>query len=258
MKSFVLVVMFASGCVTALAQFGRGGPPQPPRPAREAAPVDLTGYWVSVVSEDYRWRMVTPAKGDAQSIPFRVDARKIIDAWDPAKDEAAGLQCKAYGAAAIMRRPGRLHITWQDENTLKIETSEGQQTRLLHFGARPPANEAASWQGFSSARWEPPIPPRGNAIPLGVSRIGTASKALEVHTANLREGYLRKNGLPYSERTTVDEYFDLFTEPSGATWFTVTTIVTDPVNLTTPFVTSSDFRKEPDGSKFQASACNAR
>jgi hypothetical protein len=95
----------------------RGGPPAPPRPAKAAAPIDLTGYWVSVVSEDWRWRMVTPAKGDYASVPTNADARKAADAWDPAKDEAAGEQCKSYGAAAIMRVPGRLNITWQDDNT---------------------------------------------------------------------------------------------------------------------------------------------
>src|ERR1051326_17048 len=92
---------------------------------RAAAPVDFTGYWVSVVSEDWRWRMVTPARGDFASIPFNAEGRRIGLTWDPAKDEAAGEQCRAYGAAAIMRRPGRLHITWQDDTTLRIDTDEG-------------------------------------------------------------------------------------------------------------------------------------
>ena len=91
---------------------GRGGAPPPPKTAREGAPVDLTGYWVSVVTEDWRWRMVTPIKGDFASIPLNAEGRKVGLAWDPAKDETAGEQCKAYGAAAIMRMPGRLHITW--------------------------------------------------------------------------------------------------------------------------------------------------
>src|SRR5436190_20962277 len=134
---------------------------------RQAAPEDLTGYWVSVVTEDYRWRMVTPLKGDAASVPINAAARRIVDAWDPAKDEAAGLQCKAYGAAALMRIPGRLHITWQDDNTLKIETDAGQQTRLLHFGSAMGPGPAApsgerSLQGYTSANWDfAGPPPRG-------------------------------------------------------------------------------------------------
>src|SRR5580700_3006815 len=94
------------------AQFG-GPPPGPPRPAKTIAPVDLTGYWVSVVTEDWRWRMVTPIQGDFAGVPLNAAARKIGNAWDPAKDEAAGEQCRAYGAPAIMRVPGRVHITWQ-------------------------------------------------------------------------------------------------------------------------------------------------
>ena len=63
-------------------------------------------------------------------------------------------------------------------------------------------------------------------------------------------GYLRKNGIPYSSETTVMEYFDRFTEADGTEWFTVTTIVTDPVYLGAPFVTTTDFRKERDGAKW--------
>src|SRR5580704_12242583 len=121
---------------------GRGGPPPTPR---AAAPVDFTGYWVSVVSEDWRWRMVTPIKGDFASIPLNADGRKLGNAWDPAADEAAGNQCRAYGAPAIMRVPGRLHITWADDNTLKIETDSGTQTRLLRFTGVQPKEAEASW-----------------------------------------------------------------------------------------------------------------
>ena len=102
---------------------------------RAAAPVDITGYWVSVVTEDWRYRMVMPAKGDYQGVPLTPAARKIADSWDPAKEAASGEPCKAYGAPAILRVPGRLHITWQDDQTLKLETDAGQQTRLFHFGA---------------------------------------------------------------------------------------------------------------------------
>ena len=81
---------------------------------------------------------------------------------------------------------------------------------------------------------------------------------LEVVTTNLRPGYLRKNGVPYSARTTVTEYFERFTEPDGAEYLMVLTIVTDPEYLAVPFVISSDFKKEPDGSKWDPSPCTAR
>ena len=241
------------------SQFGPPPPAAPPKSGREAAPVDLTGSWVSIVAEDWRWRMLTPLKGDAASIPYKPDSRKVIDAWAPAKDEAAGLQCKAYGAPAVMRIPGRVRISWQNDNALQLDLDQGRQTRLFHFGPKPAQLPAPSWQGYSAARWEPPLAPEGNGLPVGISpRYGARSRSLEVVTTNLRAGYLRKNGLPYSDKATLTEYYDLFREPNGDTWFTVTTIVDDPVYLFTPFVTSTDFRKEPDGSKFAPAPCTAR
>src|SRR3989442_6171902 len=115
---------------------GRGqAPPQTPK---AAAPIDFTGYWVSIVTEDWRWRMVTPPKGDFASIPTNPAGGQVGQQWDPAKDEAAGEQCKSYGAPAIMRVPGRIHITWDNDTTLKIETDAGEQTRLFHFGEFQP------------------------------------------------------------------------------------------------------------------------
>ena len=242
--------------------FAQGRGAQPVRSAREIAPVDLTGYWVSVVTEDWRWRMVTPLKGDSASVPITRDAKKIVDSWDPAKDEAAGLQCKAYGAAAIMRVPGRLHITWQNDTSLKVETDAGMQTRLFRFGgAPPPSDTAPSWQGDSAARWEPPtvVPGVGTGFSLGLGpRQGVRSRSLEVVTTHLRPGYLRKNGVPYSEKTSVTEYYERFSEPDGDERLTVMTIVTDPGYLAVPFVTTSDFKKEPDGSKWDPTPCTAR
>jgi hypothetical protein len=237
---------------------GRGGPPPVPKTAKEAAPVDLTGYWVSVVTEDWRWRMVTPIKGDFAGVPVNAEARKLGNAWDPAKDEAAGEQCRAYGAPAVMRIPGRVHITWQDDNTLKLETDAGTQTRLFHFQGKPDG-ASPSWQGYSIANWERPV--RGSGVPLaglGAVREGTQGRSLEVVTTQLRPGYLRKNGVPYSANAVVNEYFDLSKEPNGDTWFHVTTIVKDPQYLDEPFVTSTDFKKQPDGSGWNPSPCMSK
>jgi len=246
---------------------GPGGPPQPPKSAEAAAPVDFTGYWVSVVSEDWRWRMVTPIKGDFASIPLNNEGRAVGNAWDPDKDTAAGEQCKSYGAPAIMRVPGRVHITWADENTLKVETDAGTQMRLFHFTSNMPQNRATklppgaehTWQGYSVANWERPL--RGSGYPgfgLGATREGAHGKALEVATTNLRAGYLRKNGPPYSENTVLKEYYDLHKERNGDTWFTVTTVVEDPKYLTEPFVTSTDFKKIPDGAGWSPTSCTAK
>ena len=139
--------------------------------------------------------MVTPIKGDFASIPLTPAGRKLGNEWDPAKDEAAGEQCRSYGAPAIMRVPGRVHITWQDDNTLKVETDAGTQTRLFHFDGKPPEGAKPSWQGYSAANWERPV--RGSGLPLaglGAVREGTHGRSLEVVTTQLRPGYLRKNG----------------------------------------------------------------
>jgi hypothetical protein len=251
MTRVVVVLLLAALPTVALhAQRGRGADAAQAASPQQAAPVDLTGYWVSVVSEDWRYRMLTPPKGDVAGIPLSAEGRKLADAWDPAKDAAAGEACRAYGAAGLMRLPGRLHITWQDERTLKIETDAGTQTRLLRFGGAGAGAGAAAnapertWQGNSVAAWDAT---QGG----GVSRWGT----LRVVTMQLRPGYLRKNGAPYSENTTLTEYFDLQSGPRNSTWITITTIVNDPKYLTQEFITSTDFRKEPDGSKWKPTPC---
>ena len=112
-----------------------GGPPQT---GRAAAPRDLTGTWVSVVTEHWHLRMLVPPKGEFAMLPLNPEARKLAGAWDPAKEPAAEA-CRSYGAAAIMRVPGRLHIQWVDDNTLQMDIDSGTQTRMLRVGAMPPA-----------------------------------------------------------------------------------------------------------------------
>jgi hypothetical protein len=266
-----LAIALAFSC-TLMVSLAAQGPPGgraggPPPTGKAAARVDFTGNWVSVVSEDWRWRMITPAKGDYANIPLNAAGRKIADAWDPAKDQAAGEACRAYAAPAIMREPGRLQISWQDDNTLKIETDAGMQTRLLRFAAPGSAGPSTtlgagepSWQGTSVARWEgPPRSLAGNTIPLGLgARAGTDSRTLEVTTTRIRPGYLRKNGVPFSADATVTEYFDLFKDPDGLDWFVVTTIVRDLQFLNGPWVTTSHFKKEPNGAKWKPMPCAAR
>jgi hypothetical protein len=245
---------------TAYAQLGPApAKPKPARNAKEAAPVDLTGYWVSVITEDWRWRMVTPPIGDFAGIPLTAEGRKIGNAWDPAKDESAGEQCKSYGAPALLRIPGRLHITWEDDDTLRIDADQGSQTRLLHFKASQGGQGEASWQGYSIAQWEPPL--RGSGSPqqgLGATREGNRGQSLQVVTTGLRPGYLRKNGPPYSGNAVLKEFFDLSVERNGDSWFAVTTIVEDPPNLSEPFVTSTNFKKQRDGTGFSPTPCSAR
>jgi hypothetical protein len=248
----LMMVVALTGAVSAQAPQGGRGPQGPPPTPRAQAPLDLTGYWVSVVTEDWRWRMVTPQKGDYASVPLNAEGRRVADTWDLARDKASGSECKAFGAPALLRLPLRIQVTWQDDNTLKLETDAGQQTRLLHFGTAPKDVGEPTWQGYSSAAWFKQAQTAG----LGFGgRGGLAGGNLKVVTTNLKSGYLRKNGVPYSEDAVLTEYFNRHDEPGGDQWITVTRMVEDAKYLTIPFVTSESFRKEPDGSKWRPSSC---
>jgi hypothetical protein len=251
--------------------------------------VDLTGYWVSLVTEDWRFRMVTPPAKDYASVPISPAGRAIADQWDPDKDIAAGQACKSYGAAGLMRVPTRVHITWADPTTMKVETDAGTQTRLMHFGNAPVPASAPDLQGWSVATWEmaggggrggfggggggggappaaavanagvpagagpPPAPPagRGGAAPRGGS--------MKVVTTHMSGGYLRKNGVPYSPNTTLTEYYDRTSESNGDSLLIITTIVDDPQYLTGQFVTSTHFKRLADsGPGWNPSPCEAK
>jgi len=266
-----LVAMYASMNAGA-AQQPPAAAPQGPRTPRAAAPVDLTGYWVSVVTDDWRWRMITAPKGDYRAVPYNNEGRKLAEAWDLAKDNATGNQCKAYGAAGIMRIPGRLHIVWESDTTLKIETDAGKQVRTIHMltdrttggglvGEALRAKPAqATLQGYSVGVWQmrDSDAPKGGGALVGGTYVEPPARpekgSLKVVTVGLRPGYLRKNGLPYSENTVLTEYFDRH-EDFGTQWFTVTTVVDDPKYLVTPFVTTTHFKKEADAAKWNPSAC---
>jgi hypothetical protein len=253
-----ITVISVFNAVSAFSQAPQA-PQTPPAPvtAKSVAPIDITGYWVAVITEDWRWRMLTPPKGDYASLPLNNEGRRVADTWDPAKDEAAGEQCRAYGAANIMRVPGRLHITWQDDNTLRIDADAGTQTRLVRFsgaasGAGAPeaagTDNTPTWQGQSAGQWEYAAGARG----------GPRTGSLKVVTTSLRPGYVRKNGAPYSGKTVMTEYFDLNAMPNGDNWFTVTTKVEDPVYFSRPYLTTTDFKKLPDAAGWKPVPCSAR
>ena len=217
--------------------------------ARSTAPADLTGYWTAVVTEDWRWRMVTPPKGDYTSIPLSEEGRRVADTWDPAE---GGNSCQAYGAAGVMRMPLRVRISWEDDNTLRIDTDHGMQTRLLRFEApAEPVSADSTLQGYSRASW--------GGTDIGFDRVerrmDDVSSTLKVITSHLSPGYLRTNGVPYGEQTVMTEFFDRHAA-YGDEWFTVTTIVSDPQYLNQEYITSSDFKRLPDDSSWNPTPCD--
>jgi hypothetical protein len=137
----------------------------------------------------------------------------------------------------------RLHITWQDEQTLRMDTDAGKQTRTFHFNNWKAPAGPHTLQGDSVAEWQ------------GGGR-GVTDGALQVTTSNLKAGFLRKNGVPYSENTTLTEYYELITQPDGTPLLVVTISTTDPAYLRQPFVISSHFKKEPSDAKWNPTACS--
>src|SRR5437660_7325849 len=263
MRRFVLFAStaFAVALLTAGAygQGTRGAAPQPAPTAKARAAFDMTGYWVSMVTEDWRFRMITPPKGDYAGVPLNEEGRRVADRWDPTRDEGAGEQCKSYGAGNIMRVPERLRITWENDQTLKLETDAGMQTRLFYFGT--PQGQGGTWQGISKASWEfdagfgLPAERFDRGFGTQVRPQGGTMKAV---TTRLRPGYLRKNGIPYSAEAVVTEYFDRVTQPNGDVYLVVTMTVEDPMYLTQPYITSTSFRKQADAGRWNPRPCTAR
>jgi hypothetical protein len=227
---------------------GRGGPPGPAPSGRAAAPFDLTGVWVALVTDDWRYRMLTPPKGNADYLPVNNEARRVMGEWDPAKDEAAGEACRAYGAGGVMRLPGRLRISWENDNLLKMELDAGTQTRRFQFGAAPAPTGEPTWQGVSTARWQ---------FSGGRARGPVTAGQLVVTTNRLKPGYLRKNGVPYSSNAVITEYYVRLVD-EGQEYLAVTTMVDDPQYLALPYIKTYQYKKERDASGWNPSPCIAR
>ena len=231
---------------------------------RSSAPFDITGTWAALITDDWEYRMVTPAKGSIEFVPINPAARTIANAWDPAKDEQAGLQCKGYGAPGLMRLPTRLRISWENDNTLKVEADYGTQTRSFNFGPAPAQPGERTWQGVSAAQWEGVGGGRGGRG--GGGGIGDAAPpaaprepagALKVVTTNLRAGYLRKNGVPYSENAVLTEWFNIV-QDQGIQYLAIQTQVDDPTYLTGPFFRTLAFKKEANAGKWNPTPCSAK
>jgi hypothetical protein len=225
--------------------------------AREAQPIDITGHWVSLITDDWIYRMVTPARGDYSYVPLNAEGRRVADTWDPARDAAQGEECKAYAAPAIMRLPSRVHITWQDDDTLLLDIDTGMQQRLFRFG-RPAPEGPRTRQGWSFAEWEYSgdidrqlVFARARTSLDSVERTGS----LRVDTSHLQAGYLRPNGVPFSEAAEMTEYYNLIQEDDGNEYLVIQTFVKDPTYLSGHFVRTLQFKREADGSNREPLDC---
>jgi hypothetical protein len=258
LKAAILLLLLSSA--VAAQRGGQNVAQAPAANPRAAAPIDLTGYWVSIIVDEWRFR-VTPQKGEVRYLPINAEARRVALEWDPEKDAAQGNQCRGYGAVGVMQRAGRLHITWTGDTTLKIETDAGTQTRLLNFGGTSPRSGEATWQGYSAAEWQlPGLRGRRGAPELGPADIlGRAPGRygqLKVVTTKMKSGYIRKNGVPYSENAVLTEYFSLLEDgPDRQAYIALTAMVDDPTYLTQPFVRTYTFKKVPDQNGWDPTPC---
>jgi len=273
-RTFLLATAVAAGLSASLvAQAGGGqapggrGAPAPPS-GHAAAPWDISGYWTALITDDWRYRMLTPPKGNVDYLPVTGAGRGATNAWDPAKDQAAGEQCKGYGAGGIMRLPGRLHITWENDNELRMDIDTGIQTRRFYFeGAQAASAQAASQspslQGYSIARWEspgaggrggrggPPPPPANAAA-------GNRPGQLRVVTTRLRPGYVRKNGVPYGADTVITEHYVHLVDNDRQEYLALTITVDDPTNFQPAYVKTYQFRKQADAKGWNPTPCSAK
>jgi len=246
-------VLLSLASAAAIVSAGAQPPPGPPdaRTPRERAPIDITGQWVAVVNEDWRWRMVTPPVGDTASLPVNERGRAVAAAWDLERDRAEGALCKAFAGPGLMRQPTRIRIEWEDDDTLRLEFDAGRQVRRFEFMPQPPAER--SLQGYSEAQWFRQTQSRG----VFGQRTPPEGGSLVVRTAQLTGGYLRPNGVPFSERATVKEFFSTFTLPGDAgAWLIVTTALADPEYLTTELVLSAQFKKEASRAAWNPLPCD--
>jgi hypothetical protein len=244
-----LILAFAIAALVAGPLLAQDASSQPIT-GKAGAGIDLTGYWVSLIVDDLRFH-ITPQKGDLAYLPLNNEGKRVAMLWDPEKDIAQGNACKAYGAIGILQQPGRLHITWRDDNTLQIDADAGTQTRLLHFGAALLPSAPAALQGYSEAHWE------GVRMGRGV-RMQAKPDSLGVITRHMTPGYLRKNGVPYSANAVLTEYFNILGGPDGQAYLSVTMQVDDPTYLAAPHLATNIFKKIPDGSGWDPTPCWAK
>jgi hypothetical protein len=258
-------MVISSGTTTIVAQGrgGRGGAAAPAGPARTTAPVDLTGTWVPVITEDWRYRMMTAPNGETGGVPMLPAARQAAMQWDRTKEGS----CEAYGVGGLMRMPVRFKISWADDYTLKIESDGGQQTRLLHFAAAgqpapSTAGQPRTLQGYSVAEWQRSggaLDAFGPGLAPEAGGRGAAPRwgSLRAVTTNVLPGWLTRNGVPYGQNLTLTEYYTRITHKEAGDWLVITTTYDDPQNLQRQWITSTNFQKEANDAKWSPAPCKS-
>jgi len=187
------------------------------------AQVDFSGEWAPRFYEDQPERVPGPELGDYLGIPINDAARERGDTWQASIQTLDEWQCRPHSADYIWRGPSQLRITKEvDPVTRQITAFHAEWLRsvdnVIYLDARPHPPDYAphTWGGFATGKWE--------------------GDTLTVTVTHLKEGYVRRNGLPRSDLATVTEHW-----MRHGDFLTVVTIVNDPIYLTEPFIRSTDY-----------------
>src|SRR5262245_39058038 len=191
-------------------------------PAR--AQVDFSGVWQPLYQEDFPERLAGPDLRDYAGLPINDSARQFADSWDPARITLPEEQCRVHVSPYIYRGPTMLRI-WEEKDpqtqqlvAIKHYISTYEQTRTIYMDGRPHPgpNAAHTWMGFSTGHYD--------------------GDMLIVETTHLKQGWVRRNGLPMSDQATMTEYY-----ARNGDMFTQVVVLVDPVYLTEPLVKSQEF-----------------
>lgn len=189
---------------------------------------NMTGMWTAMYHEDELERTDpgSPA-GDYLGMPINDEARLRADTWDADLVSVLEHQCIPHSAIYAMRAPSNLKISTIDDpasGQIVAFIVDGTYTgpRTIWMDGRPHPSEFAAhtWSGFSTGAWE--------------------GDTLRVETTHLKAGYLRRNGVMFSDQAVLTEFFDLHDK-----YLTLTSIVEDPVYLTEPLVRSESWVWNP-------------
>ena len=190
---------------------------------RASAQIDFSGEWAPRFWEDQPERVPGPELFDYAGIPISDAARLRAAAWEASLQTLPEWQCRPHSADYIWRGPSNLRISKEVDPVSREITAFHAEwlrsvDRAVYLDDRPrPSDEALhTWGGFTKAKWD------GDVLTTTVT--------------HLKEGYVRRNGLPRSDKATVTEHWI-----RNGDILTVVTIVHDPVYLTEPFVRSTDY-----------------
>ena len=191
-------------------------------PAR--AEVDISGFWQRIRHE---WEQPEggPELGDYSLYPLNEEALSRAHAYDPAIDEVQQQrQCWPHSIGYAMFSLAPMQIHQESEHIIfRVMANEALRTVWMDGRPHPPEYALHTWYGFSTGEW--------------------VDNTLVVTTSHVKEGHVRRNGVPHSDQIKVTEYFTRH----GENLLTMVAVFDDPIYLSEPLVRHMSFRYDPNG-----------